>query len=177
MKRKEGKTKKLLRKKLKKSESQEKQKNFFVHTSHLQKGGLTIYRGDRLRGGHFSLHFLVPIGKSVGKTALKLGKKIFKNVAPKVAKTVLETGEDVLSGKTNLRSALKQGVKKGRRQLASSTHEALIEELKRYESKQKGRGGLIRKRKFPCKIQLVKCEDTRSRQYQTEWELKKTGEN
>ena len=69
-----------------------------LYTTHLQKGGLTIYKGEKLRGGHFSLHFLVPIGKFIGKTALKLGKSIFKKVAPKVAQAALETGQDVLSG-------------------------------------------------------------------------------
>ena len=97
------------------------------------------------------MRFLAPIGKFMGKTALKLGKKIFKNVVPKVVKTALEMGQDVLSSKTNLRSTLKQGVKKGRNQLASSTHEALLKELQGIERKQKGRGGLMRKRNFPPK--------------------------
>ena len=81
----------------------------------------------------------------MGKTALKLGKNIFKKVAPKVAKAALDTGQDVLSGKTNWRTALKQGVKKGRSELASGTRAALIQELQGY---QKGRGGLMRMRDF-----------------------------
>ena len=79
---------------------------------HLQIGGLTMYKGERLRGGHFSLHFLAPIGKFIGKTALKVGKNIFCKAAPKVAQAALETGQDVLSGKTSVKHALKEGVKK-----------------------------------------------------------------
>ena len=74
------------------------------------EGRLTIYNREKLRGGHFSLRFLVPIGKFIGKTALKLGKSIFKKAAPKVAQAALETGQDVLSGKTNMRNAIRQGV-------------------------------------------------------------------
>ena len=104
-----------------------------LYTKHLQKGGLTIYRGERLRGGHFSLRFLAPIGKFIGKTALSLGKRIVKKAAPKVAQAALETGQDVLSGITSVRSALKEGVKRGRKQLASTTCPALMEELQGYE--------------------------------------------
>ena len=49
-----------------------------LYTTHLQKGGLTIYKGKKLRGGRFSLRFLAPIGIFIGKTAFKLGKSIFK---------------------------------------------------------------------------------------------------
>jgi len=122
-----------------------------LYTNHLQRGGLTIYRGERQRGGRFSLRFLGPIGKFVGKTAVKLGKSIFKKVAPKVAEAAIETGQDVISGKTSLKSALKKGVKKGRSELAASTRQALLEELQGLERKQKGRGGLMRKRTFPDK--------------------------
>ena len=115
------------------------------------EGGLTIYKGEKLRGGHFSLRFLAPIGKYIGKTGLKLGKSIFKKVAPKVAQAALEMGQDVLSGKTNMRNAIRQGVNKGQRQLASSTRQALLEELRGYGTKQTGSGGLMRKRNFPPK--------------------------
>ena len=122
-----------------------------LYTTHLQKEGLTIYKGEKLRGGRFSLHFLAPIGKFIGKTALKLGKSIFKKAAPKVAQAALKVGQDVLSGKTNMRNTIRQGVNKGQRQLASSTRQALLEELRGYETKQKGSGGLMRKRNFPPK--------------------------
>ena len=122
-----------------------------LYATHLQKGGLTIYKGEKLRGGRFSLCFLAPIGKFIGKTALKLGKSIFKKATPEVAQAALETGQDVLSGKTNMRNAIRQGVNKGQRQLASSTRQALLEELRGYEMKQKGSGGLMRKRNFPPK--------------------------
>ena len=121
-----------------------------VHYSS-SKGGLTIYKGEKLRGGHFSLCFLAPMGKFIGKTALKLRKSIFQKAAPKVAQVALEMGQDVLSGKTNMKNAIRQGVNKGQRQLASSTHQALLEELRGYETKQKGSGGLMRKRNFPPK--------------------------
>ena len=121
-----------------------------VHNSS-PEGGLTIYKGKKLRGGRFSLCFLVPIGKFIGKTALKLGKSIFKKAAPKVAQAAMQTGQDVLTGKMNMRNTIRQGVKKGRRQLASSTRQALLEELRGYETKMKGSGGLMRKRNFPPK--------------------------
>ena len=119
--------------------------------THLQKGGLTIYNGEKLRGGCFSLCFLAPIGKFIGKTALKLGKSIFKKAALKEAQAALKTGQDVLSGKMNMRNAIRWGINKGQRQSASSTRQALLEELRGYETKQKGSGGLMRKRNFPPK--------------------------
>ena len=57
-----------------------------------------------------------------------------------MAQAALEMGQDVLSGKTNMRNAIRQGVNKGQRQLASSTCQTLLEELRGYEMKQKGSG-------------------------------------
>ena len=117
-----------------------------LYMDHLQRGGLAIYKGERLRGGRFSLRFLGPIGKFVGKTALKLGKSIFKKVAPKVGKIALDTGQDVLSGRSDWKTAVREGARKGRKQLTSGTRKALIQELTQIQNKQKGKGGLMRKR-------------------------------
>ena len=119
-----------------------RKKTQHLYTNHLQRGGLAVYRGERLRGGRFSLRFLAPIGKFLGKTALSIGKKIVKKAAPKLVSTAIESGEEYLSGKTNLKGALKHGLSKGKKQLGETTRAALIREL---EGHQKGSGGLVSK--------------------------------
>ena len=88
------------------------------------------------------MRFLAPIGKFLGKTSLSIGKSIVKKAAPKLVSTAIESTEEYLSGKTNLKGALKHGLRKGRKQLGDTTRAALIWEL---EGHQKGWGGLVSK--------------------------------
>lgn len=113
-----------------------KTKTTHLYTHNIQRGGLAIYRGERLRGGRFSLRFLAPLAK----VAFKMAKKVVKKAAPKAMGVIGEAGLDYLSGKSNLKGALKTGLKKGRNELQAAARAALEQELSAHEN-QKGRGG------------------------------------
>ena len=79
-------------------------------------------------GGGFSFKFLLPAARFLAKKGLKLGKSVFKRAGPKILKTALATGADVVSGK-NVKRSLKRGLRKGIGDIASSSRDALLDEV------------------------------------------------
>ena len=98
--------------------------------SMLQHGDMTIYKGERhLRGG-FSLRFLAPVGRFLAKKGVSLARSLIRHAGPKVMKTVLSTGADLMSGK-DVKKTLKKGLQESARAIASSSREALLDEVNR----------------------------------------------
>ena len=99
-----------------------------LYTSMLQHRGMTIYRGERhLRGG-FSLRFLALVRRFLAKKGVSLARYLVKRAGPKVMKTVLSTGADLMSGK-DVKKMLKRGLRESAGALASSSREALLDEV------------------------------------------------
>ena len=121
-----------------------------LYTSILQHGGMTIYRGERrLRGGffNFGLRHMLPsgtIGKFLIKQGLKVAKKIGRRAAPKIIKTAIATGADLVSGK-NVKKSLKRGLRDSAGMIASTSRDALLDELSRIKGhgSLRGRGHLM----------------------------------
>ena len=99
-----------------------------LYTSLLQRGGLTFYRGERQMGGGFGLKFLQPVTHFLAKRGMSIAKNMLKCAGPKILKTALTTGEDVMSGK-NVKTAVKKGLKWGVGNIASSSRDALLDEV------------------------------------------------
>ena len=57
-----------------------------------------------------------------------MAKSVFKRAGPKILKTAIATGADVVSGK-NVKTSVKRGLKKGIGDIASSSREALLDEV------------------------------------------------
>ena len=110
-----------------------------LYTSMLQHGGMTIYRGERRLRGGFSLRFLAPVGRFLAKKGVSLARSLVKRAGPKVMKTVLSTGADLMSGK-DVKKTLKKGLRESAGAIASSSREALLDEVNRL----KGSGYLMR---------------------------------
>ena len=98
-----------------------------LYTSMLQHGGMTIYRGERRLRGDFSLRFLAPVGRFLAKKGVSLARNLVKQAGPKVIKTVLSTGADLMSGKDV--KTLKRGLRESAGAIASSSREALLDEV------------------------------------------------
>ena len=105
-----------------------------LYTSMLQHGGMTIYRGER----RFSLRFLAPVRRFLTKKGVSLARKFGKHAGPKVMKTVLSTGADLMCGK-DVKKTLKKGLRESAGAIASSSQEALLDEVNRL----KGSGYLM----------------------------------
>ena len=116
-----------------------------LYTSTLQHGGMTIYRGERQLRGDFSLRFLAPVGRFLAKKGVSLARNLVKRARPKVMKTVLSTGADLMSGK-DVKKMLKRGLQESAGALASSSREALLDEVNRLKGNGHlwGRGYLMR---------------------------------
>ena len=116
-----------------------------LYTSMLQHGGMTVYRGERRLRGGFSLKMFKPLGKFLFKQGLNVAKKIGKRVAPKIIKTAIATGADLVSGK-NVKKTLKRGLRDSAGAIASTSRDALLDELSRIKGNGslRGRGYLMR---------------------------------
>ena len=79
-------------------------------------------------GGGISFKFLLPAAHFLAKKGLKLAKSVFKRAGPKILKTAIATGADVVSGK-NVKTSVKRGLKKGIGDIASSSRDALLDEV------------------------------------------------
>ena len=99
-----------------------------LYTSMLQHGGMTIYRGERRLRGGFSLRFLMPVRRFLAKKGVSLARNLVKRAGPKVIKTVLSTGADLMSGK-DVKKTLKRGLRESAWAIASSSREALLDEV------------------------------------------------
>ena len=108
-----------------------------LYTSMLQHGGMTIYRGERRLRGGFSLRFLAPVGRFLAKKGISLARNLVKRAGPKVIKTALTTGADLMSGK-DVKKTLKKGLRESAGAIASSSRDALLDEVSRL----KGNGNL-----------------------------------
>ena len=89
---------------------------------------MTVYKGERRMGGGFGLKFLQPVTQFLAKKGMNIAKNMLKRAAPKILKTALATGADVMSGK-NVRTAVKTGLKRGVGNIASSSRDALLDEV------------------------------------------------
>ena len=108
-----------------------------LYTSMLQYGGMTIYRGERRLRGGFSLRFLAPVRRFLTKKGISLARNLVKRAGPKVIKTALTTGADLMSGK-DVKKTLKKGLQESAGAIASSSRDALLDEVSRL----KGNGNL-----------------------------------
>ena len=108
-----------------------------LYTSMLQHGGMTIYRRERHFRGGFSLRFLAPVGRFLAKKGLSLARNLVKQARPKVIKTALSTRADLMNGK-DVKKTLKKGLRESAGAIASSSRDALLDEVSRL----KGNGGL-----------------------------------
>ena len=79
-------------------------------------------------GGGISFKFLLPTTRLLAKKGLKVAKSVFKRAGPKILKTAIATGADVVSGK-NVKTSVKRGLKKGIGDIASSSRDALLDEV------------------------------------------------
>ena len=108
-----------------------------LHTSMLQHGGMTIYRGERHLRGAFSLRFLAPVRRFLAKKGLSMARNLVKWARPKVIKTALSTGADLMSEK-DVKKTLKKGLQESAGAITSSSRDALLDEV----SCLKGNGSL-----------------------------------
>ena len=116
-----------------------------LYTSMLQQGGMTIYRGERRLRGGFSLRFLAPVGRFLAKKGVSLARNLVKRAGPKVMKTVLSTGADLMSGK-DVKKTLKRGLRESAGAIASSSRQALLDEVNRLKGSGHLRGsGYLRR--------------------------------
>ena len=116
-----------------------------LYTSMLQHGGMTIYRGERRLKGGFSLRFLAPVGRFLAKKGVSLARNLVKRAGPKVMKTVLSTGADLMSGK-DIKKTLKRGLRESAGAIASSSREALLDEVNHLKGNGRLRGSGYLKR-------------------------------
>ena len=100
----------------------------WLYTSLLQRGGLTVYKGERRMGGGFGLKFLQPVTRFLARKGMSIAKNMLKRAGPKILKTAIATGADVMSVQ-NVKTAVKKGLKRGVGNIASSSRDALLDEV------------------------------------------------
>ena len=113
----------------------------------MQKGGLPTFKGllrHRIKGAGFLGSLIGKVGfKCIAKVAAekilpKIGKHVKEKIAPKIMDAALESGRSVLSGKQNLKQAMKSGAKKVKKDILKISKNALKDEIARYQ-----KGGII----------------------------------
>lgn len=120
-------------------------KNYNLYRQQQTGGNYPVFRGKRRfqRGAGFG-SFFKGLGKTLFKHIKPVAKRVVKHVGPKLYAAAVETGADVISGKKNLKQAVKDSAIKQRK--------ALVKDLKKIiappkKKKQKG-GSLMRKKKI-----------------------------
>ena len=79
------------------------------------------------------MRFLAPVRRFLAKKGLSLARSLVRRAGPKVMKTVLSTGADLMSGK-DIKKTLKRGLQESSGAIASSSREALLDEVNHLKS-------------------------------------------
>ena len=74
------------------------------------------------------MRFLAPVRRFLAKKGVSLARNLVKRAGSKVMKTVLSTGADLVSGK-DVKRTVKRGLQESAGAIASSSREALLDEV------------------------------------------------
>ena len=74
------------------------------------------------------MRFLALVRRFLTKKGVSLARSLVRRAGPKVMKTVLSTGADLMSGK-DVKKTLKKGLRESAGAIASSSREALLDEV------------------------------------------------
>ena len=116
-----------MEKKRRHHESEKERTRAFVYINASTGGHDHLQRRKMFKGG-FSLRFLVPVGRFLAKKGVSLARNLVKRAGPKVMKTVLSTAADLMSGK-DIKKTLKRGLRESAGAIASSSQQALLDEV------------------------------------------------
>ena len=101
-----------------------------------------IFKGfpsHKIRGAGFLGSVIGKIGfKHTAKLAAKkilprIGKHVKEKIAPEILGAALESGKSVLSGKQNLKQAMKSGIKNAKKNILNVSKTALKDKIAQYQ--------------------------------------------